>query len=197
MTGDRAGGRRARSGLGRPAAVGAVGGVAGAVVMAMYAMVVSVAVSNVGFFTPMYHIASGFISPTAMTTSMERAAGGAGYYFVLGPALIGMVVHLMTGAVAGAIFGVAAALLRAPRAFVVLGGVGYGLVVMVVNSFVGLPIVATLFGGGQPISNMPRLVGWGTFTVEHALFGLVLGLVVAWSLRSVPAEAGRLAPRTG
>jgi len=197
MTGDRAGGRRARSGLGRPAAIGAVGGVAGAVVMAMYAMVVSVAVSKVGFFTPMYHIASAFISPTAMMTSMEQAAGGAGYYFVLGPALVGMVVHLMTGAVAGAIFGVAAALLRAPRAFAVLGGVGYGLVVMVVNSFVGLPIVAALFGGGQPISNMPRLVGWGTFTVEHVLFGLVLGLVVAWSLRSVPAVAGRLAPRTG
>lgn len=197
MTGDRAGGRWARSGLGRPAAIGAVGGVAGAVVMAMYAMVVSVAVSKVGFFTPMYHIASAFISPTAMMTSMEQAAGGAGYYFVLGPALVGMVVHLMTGAVAGAIFGVAAALLRAPRAFAVLGGVGYGLVVMVVNSFVGLPIVAALFGGGQPISNMPRLVGWGTFTVEHVLFGLVLGLVVAWSLRSVPAVAGRLAPRTG
>lgn len=175
---------------------GVLGGVLGAVVMAMYAMIVSAAVKDVGFFTPLYHIASAFISPKAMMTSMAHAAAGDASYFAFGPALVGLIVHMMTGAGAGAVFGAAVAMRHLARPVtVVLGGL-FGLLVLVVNGFVGLPIAASLFGGGKAISDMPKLVGWGTFTVEHLLFGLVLGAVVAMMVtRSVPAGEKRLSAR--
>jgi hypothetical protein len=159
--------------------LGASGGLAGAVAMAMYAMVVSAAYKDVGFFTPLYHIASAFISPQAMMASMEQAAAGDTFTFDAWPALVGMLAHLVTGAVAGAVYGALASLLTLSRALVVAAGALYGLAVMVSNAFVGLPIVAAVFGGGDPISDMPSMVGWGTFTIEHLLYGLVLGAVVA------------------
>jgi hypothetical protein len=40
---------------------------------------------------------------------------------------------------------------------------------------------------------MPRLVGWGTFAVEHALYGFVLGL---WPLlKGSEARARRSVPQ--
>ena len=176
-------------------ALGVAGGVAAATVMAMYAMIVSVAVKDVGFFTPLYHIGSAFISPEAMMTSMERAETGDSYYFTVGPAVAGMIVHLMTGAATGAVFGVVVRLLRLSKALVVLGGVVYGLGVLVVNGFVGLPVVADLFGGGEPISDMPTMVGWGTFTIEHVMFGLVLGLVLTRAV-GAPARSPSRVPST-
>ncbi len=170
---------RHRAALQRGATVGVVGGVLGAVVMAMYAMAVSAAVKDVGFFTPLYHIASAFISPTAMMTSMGQAAHGDSIYFTAGPAIVGLIVHMMTGAVAGGVFGALVGWIRPARTVTVAAGAAFGLLVMVLNAFIGLPIVAGLFGGGKPISDMPTMVGWGTFTIEHLLFGLVLGAVVA------------------
>lgn len=159
--------------------IGVVGGLLGAGVMAMYAMVVSATVKDVGFFTPLYHIASSVISPKAMMTSMETASGGNSAYFTAGPALVGLVVHMLIGASAGGLFGAAAAFAALSRSLTIVGGVIFGLFVMVANALVGLPIVANLFGGGKAISDMPAMVGWGTFTIEHVLFGLVLGAVVA------------------
>ena len=159
--------------------VGVPGGMAGGIVMAMHAMVVSATVKDVGFFTPRYHIASSIISPKAMMTSMGDAADGHAGYFTAGPALVGLLVHMMTGAVASGVFGAAVAGRGLARPVTVaLGGV-FGLLVLLANSFVGLPVVASVFGGGGPISDMPKLAGWGTFAVEHLMFGLVLGLVVA------------------
>ncbi len=40
-----------------------------------------------------------------------------------------------------------------------------------------LPVMASLFGSGDPIRNIPSMVGWATFTAEHALFGLVVGVM--------------------
>jgi hypothetical protein len=163
----------------RGAMVGMLGGMAGGIVMAMYAMVVSATVKDVGFFTPLYHIASSIISPQAMMTSMDDAAHGHAGYFTAGPALVGLLVHMMTGAVAGGAFGAAVAGRGLARPVTVAVGGVFGLLVLLANSFVGLPVVASVFGGGGPISDMPKMVGWGTFTVEHLMFGLVLGLVVA------------------
>ena len=84
-----------------------------------------------------------------------------------------------SGAIAGAIFGVLATRLASTRIVTVAVGMAFGLFVLVVNSFVGLPIAARLFGGGQPIANMAKIVGWGHFTIEHLIFGLVLGLIVS------------------
>lgn len=165
--------------LARAATVGVVGGLVAAIVMAMYAMIANITYKDGGFFTPLYHIASAVISPKAMMTSMERAAGGQDYYFTAGPAIVGVIVHMMTGAITGAIFGVLAWVLKLRGAAVSVAGLLYGLLVLVANAFIGLPIVAALFGGGDPIADMPKMVGWGTFTIEHALFGLALGITVA------------------
>jgi hypothetical protein len=147
--------------------------------MAMYAMVVSNNVRHTGFFTPLYHIASAFISPNAMMTSMTQSMHGNSGYFDLGPAVVGAMVHMMTGAMAGAIFAVVIARLHTSRVVVIAAGAGFGLVVLLANSLIALPIIAHVFGGGDPIAHMAKIVGWAHFTIEHVLFGLALGLFVS------------------
>lgn len=173
----------------------AVTGMVAAMGMAMYAMIASITYHHVGFFTPLYHIASTFTSPAALTTSMQQAAAGHNYYFTAGPAVVGAIVHLGTGAGAGAVFAVIAGLLRGllGRAVTVAAGMAYGLVVMGVNAVVGLPLAASLFGGGDRISSMPSLVGWWTFTIEHLIFGMVLAVAVLAGTRT--AKGGDRYPR--
>lgn len=178
-----------RDSLVRGVKVGVLGGMAGAMVMAMYAMVASVADRH-GFFTPLYHIASTFISPKAMTESMGAAMQGHELTLRAGPALVGLMVHMVTGAMAGAVFGAGAVSLRLSRGVAVVTGGAFGLMVLVVNAFVGLPVMAGVFGGGDAIRHMPKLVGWGTFSVEHLVYGLVLGGVVAMATSPVRAAAG-------
>jgi hypothetical protein len=43
-------------------------------------------------------------------------------------------------------------------------------------AFVAVPVIASVLGGGEPISDMPRLAEWGTFAIEHSFYGMVLGL---------------------
>jgi hypothetical protein len=161
--------------------LGALWGVIGALVMAIYAMIAGATYLDSGFFTPLYHIASTFIDPQPMMTSMEHAMKGETFYLTFGPAGLGMLVHLVVGASYGIVF---ALLARAGNlvgpASVVVGAL-YGIAVLLFSSFVGLPIAAALFGGGDPISDMPTMVGWSTFTIEHAIFGLVLG--IGWLAR--------------
>lgn len=47
-------------------------------------------------------------------------------------------------------------------------------------AFVGLPAAAAIFDSGDQIADMAEMVGYGTFVVEHLIFGLVLGLGLAW-----------------
>jgi hypothetical protein len=121
-----------------------------------------------------------------MEVSMQEAMAGRDFYFDAGPAMVGLAVHMMTGAAWGALFSVLA--LGLTRLGAVVAGVVYGAGVLVVMSFVVLPVVADLFGGGPPISDMAEMSGWGTFTVEHLIFGLVAGLVVAAWPRPATAE---------
>lgn len=168
-----------RTDVARAAGIGAVSGVVAALVMAMYAMIAGATYLGTGFFTPMYHIASVVIEPSAMMTSMESAMSGeTNFHFVLGPAVVGMMVHLMTGAIYGAIFGLSARALSLSAGALVAAGAVYGVAVLLFSSFIGLPIAAAVFGGGDPIADMPQMVGWTTFTIEHIMFGIVLG--VAW-----------------
>lgn len=183
-------GSRNMDGRGRWVAVGLLGGLAGAVLMAIYAMVVSAVYKDVGFFTPLYHIGSAFASGEAMMASMEEAAAGNSFFFDAGPAAVGLLVHMVTGAAAGAVFGALASLVALSRPVTVAAGVLYGVVVLVGNALIGLPVVASLFGGGEPIAEMPAMAGWGTFIAEHLIFGLVLGAVVAaWANRPRSREA--------
>jgi hypothetical protein len=173
--------------IGRWTLIGLLGGLLGSLLMILYAMVVSVAYKDVGFFTPLYHIGSAFADPAAMMASMEAAMGGDGFYLEAGPAAFGLFVHLLTGAAAGALFGALVSLVSLSRAITMLAGAVYGMIVLLGNAFIGLPIVAKIFGGGDPIADMPSMAGWGTFFAEHLIFGVVLGLVVAaWATRSMP-----------
>jgi hypothetical protein len=157
--------------------VGAIGGLVGSLAMAMYAMAISEFVKHTGFFTPLYHIASAFSSPNAMMISMDHAMHGQEYYFNGGAAIIGAVVHMMTGAMAGIIFALLVSSTSLRKYPTIVTGAMFGLVVLVINGFIGLPIASHLFGGGHPISDMAKIVGWGHFTVEHLIFGVMLGFV--------------------
>jgi hypothetical protein len=168
--------------------VGALLGVVAAVVMGVFAMIASATYHDTGFFTPLHHIASALIEPTAMMRSMEAGMAGDKFAISVGPALLGLALHLATGAFWGAIFGliVSTGWLRGVTGLV--AGIVYGLAVMVVMAFLALPVIAAVFGGGEPVSDMPRLAGWGTFAIEHAMYGAVLGL---WPL----LKGSELGPR--
>ena len=156
--------------------VGALLGVVAAAAMGAFAMIASATYHDTGFFTPLHHIASAVIDPSAMMRSMEAGMAGNTFAISVGPALLGLALHLITGAFWGAIFGliVSTGWLRGLTGLV--AGIVYGLAVMVVMAFAVLPVIASVFGGGEPISDMPRLAGWGTFAIEHAIYGAVLGL---------------------
>ena len=165
---------------------GALLGIVAALVMGIFAMVASATYHDTGFFTPLHHIASAVIAPDAMMRSMEAGMGGDTFDISVGPALLGLGLHLTTGAFWGAIFGLIVATGWLRGGIGLLGGVVYGLLVLVVMAFVALPLIASVFGGGEPISDMPRLAGWGTFTIEHAIYGAVLGL---WPMRRAADRA--------
>jgi hypothetical protein len=107
--------------IGRAVVIGAVAGVIASLVMAMYAMGASWA-KDTGFFTPLYHIASLWADQEpmmkSMTANMENRDA---FTFVGDTALLGAVIHMMTGAAYGAIFGLAVARLRPPEVGVAIG----------------------------------------------------------------------------
>ena len=178
--------------LGRAVLIGAGAGVIASVVMAMYAMLAAYA-KDTGFFTPLYHIASLWASPDSMMASMQAAGAGTAFHFVFGTAALGAVIHIMTGAVYGAIFGLITSRLHLGLAAFAGIGLVYGFLVFAVSAYVGLPVAAAIFGSGDPIRNMAALAGWGTFIIEHLLYGLTLGLLVgraAARTSPAPAQAG-------
>lgn len=172
--------------LGRALLIGAGAGIVASLAMALYAMLAAWE-KDTGFFTPLYHIASLWISQDAMMTSMTGAMDGSAFHFDLGPAVLGVAIHMATGAAYGAIFGLIVA--RLPLGVLVLAGAGlvWGAIVFVFSSFIGLPVAAALFDSGDPIENMAEMAGWGTFVIEHLLYGLVLGVLVALGRRTAVA----------
>lgn len=183
-----------RTALVRGAAYGAGAGVVASIAMGMYAMVASY-LKDTGFFTPLHHIATLFAEPTAMMESM-MAAMESGDNFVItgGVAFLGLVIHMMTGAMYGAILGVVVAKLRLGAGILALVGLVYGALVFVASAFVGLPLAASIFGvddlgegpmaGMNSIADMAEMAGWGVFFTEHLVFGLVAGLLIAAGLRN-------------
>lgn len=161
---------------------GAGAGVAASLAMAMYAMLAAWA-KDTGFFTPLHHIASLVAPDTAMMESMQAAGGGSAFNLTVGTALVGAAIHMMTGAAYGAGFGLLAS--RFEPSAGLLAGIGtvYGAAVFAASAFVGLPVAAAVFGAGDPIENMAEMAGWGTFAIEHLLFGLALGTILAVALR--------------
>lgn len=154
---------------------GVAAGITGALVMATFAMIAGATYHGTGFFTPMYHIAASIIAPDTMMESAAQAQAGNLFYFDLGPAALGMSLHLAVGATFGALFPFVGRLVGAHRLAWIGLGVAYGAAVLAVMSFIGLPIAAAVFGGGDPIRSMPAMAGWWTFAIEHLMFGAVLG----------------------
>lgn len=165
---------------------GAVYGMVAGIAMAMFAMVASVAYQHHGFFTPLYHISALLGSPDAMMTSVSQAMASHHFWFAAGPALLGLMIHMVTGAAYGMAFVLITHRLR--RSLVIPAGMAYGLAVFVVSSFIGLPIAAKLAAAGPVITNMAKVVGWSTFAVEHLMFGTVLGLLTFALNRSTQTD---------
>lgn len=178
-----------RAGVGGALAAGAVAGALASIAMGMYAMVAGL-VNGTGFFTPLHHIASLWASPDAMMGSMEAAMGGNDFRITAGTAVLGAVIHMMTGAMYGAVFGLVLSRLHLGRGALLAAGLAYGGLVFVMSAFVGLPLAAAIFDAGDPISNMAEMAGWTTFAVEHLLFGLALGALFSLAHRhaDVPAQ---------
>ena len=167
--------------------VGGVAGVIASMMMAAYAMIASATYQSHGFFTPLYHIASTFIAPTTLMASMQHAMSGGTFYFSLGPAALGAVIHMMIGAMYGAAFGLVVVTLRLRGRVLIGAGAMWGVLVFAISSWIALPIAAAVFSSGDQITHMASMVGYSTFLVEHVLFGSTLGLVLAVRRPSKPS----------
>jgi len=172
-----------RTSLTKGAAYGAGAGVIASVLMGTYAMVASY-LKDTGFFTPLHHIASLFAAPDAMMESMmaDQAKSDA-FIITAGVALPGAVIHMMTGAMYGAILGLVIARLKVGVTMIAGIGLVYGALVFAFSAFVGLPLAAAIFDAGDPIADMASMAGWWTFLVEHLVFGVVAALLVAGGRR--------------
>jgi hypothetical protein len=174
--------------LGRSLGLGAIGGMMAAMVMAMFAMVASVTYQHHGFFTPLFHISALIGTPHAMMTSVHQAAAGNRFWFTPGAALVGLGIHMTTGAAFGMMFALIARVV--PRHNLLVAGALYGLAMFAGSAFVDLPAAASITGSGDVIANMARTVGLGTFAVEHILYGVALaGFLLAATRGSTSANA--------
>lgn len=159
--------------ISRTVGAGVIAGMVAGAVMATYAMLASVTFLHQGVFTPLYGIASPISGQSAMMASMKQ-----GVYFAAGPALAGLIVHMMWSAMFGVLFGLLAQRVQLRGAQALATGVIFGLAIELVMAVVILPSVN--------LGSMPSAIGLPSFTIEHVLFGLTLG---AWALRW-PRHAG-------
>ena len=146
---------------------GVIAGITGGALMMILTMLSSVTYLRLGFFTPMYAIAVPFIGQQPLMTSV----GDGVFYLSLGPALLGLAVHLFWAVLWGLIFGLLARRLHLSGGTAIISGLVYGVLVMLVMIFIVLPI----FGANHAL----RLLGPFSLllTVSNALFyGMSLGL---------------------
>lgn len=167
-----------KDGFGRTLIVGAIAGVIGSLVMAMFAMLAAATYQHSGFFTPLYHIGSLFVDPSTMMASMQQAMVGSNFYFAFGPAVVGAIVHMMVGAMYGIVFAVIVRMAKLRGINLITAGMVYGAMVFAVSAWIGLPLAAAIFSSGDQITNMASMVGYGTFVVEHIMFGVAAALVL-------------------
>jgi hypothetical protein len=166
-------GRRVHA-LERIAQRGIFAGFVASTIMGLLAMVASATYQGRGFFTPAYHVAF-VIDPNTMGIALAQAGAGERFYFAREAFVFGLAAHIIVAGIFGALFSLVALKLRLRGIRALVGGVAYGLVVMVVMSALLLPVAASLSGAGEPISRMGSEIGWPTFAILHAIFGLALG----------------------
>ena len=151
-------------------------GIVAAIPMGICALLASGTYQARGFYTPAYDVAF-IIDPNTLGMSLAKAASGERFFMSRESFVFGLAVHVMVAGVFGAIFAVLATKLRLQGTRILLGGVIYGLAVMLVMSALVLPLAAPAFGAGTTISQMGSDIGWATFAALHAIYGLALG---AW-----------------
>lgn len=161
---------------------GAVIGMVAGMGMAMYAMVASATYQHHGFFTPLFHISALVGSPKAMTQSMTAAMHGDTFWFTTGAAVCGLLIHMVTGAMYGVGFALLARRIRGDGTLLA-AGTAYGVAALLFSGLIALPVAAAIADAGKPISDMASMVGWGTFAVEHVIFGMMLGAGVVIARR--------------
>src|SRR5260370_15008467 len=115
---------------------GVIVGITGGVLMMIFTMLSGVTYLHLGFFTPMYAIAVPLIGEQPLLTSVKDGA----FYLAVGPAVLGLAVHLFWAALWGLIFGLLARRLHLSGGTAIISRLAYGLLVMLVMIFVVLPI---------------------------------------------------------
>ena len=152
---------------------GILAGMIAAIPMGLFVMIASGTYEDRGFYAPMYDITS-LLGDETVARSVQEAASGNLFFLVAEPMLFGVAMHLMVGAFYGAIFAAVARVVPS-RASTVLTGIVYGLLVMVLMSFIVVPVADAILEGSERLRSPPTTVGWGTFTLQHVIYGLVLG----------------------
>lgn len=172
-------GPRAASSIDRILVPGILAGMVAAVPMGIFSMIAAATYQHRGFFTPMYHITSLLGDDTA-ARSLQEAASGDVFFFVPEPTIFGVAMHLVVGGFFGAIFAVVARAVVAralpSRATIIAVGIAYALLVMLLMSLVLVPAADAVLSGEERVSSFASVAGWGTFTIQHVIYGLVLGL---------------------
>jgi hypothetical protein len=145
---------------------GAISGVAGGSVMALFSMGVC-ALTGYGFLFPFKVVGASFVGAEALV-------GGGGVV------LYGLLLHLAISVAGGLLFAAVARRTAATTAGAVVGGMAYGLLTVLLMTYVVLPMV-------NPTMHERVVLMPGTWFTHHVLYGL--GLALAWiSSRSVSAK---------
>jgi hypothetical protein len=147
--------RPARAEAGALVAHGIVGGILGAVAMAIVAMAVAALVGR-GFGTPLRLVAGTFYGPATMVG--------------IGPVIVGTLFHLFTGAVFGMIFALLAGRFD-PSLF--WWGLFYGVVVWAIAQYLTLPLINPFMAASTPPIS---------YLVFHLVYGGVLGSYLSQEL---------------
>lgn len=162
----------ARSGLGAWAGIGALMGIFAGLVFALFQLIMATAVLG-----PV---------PSELIVMVEGVAYGGvpvptGAPAIAAPAVaIAILIHLLLSAIYGAIFGAVAPKVRAlrnDRKALIGAATVFGLLIWIVNFFVIAPVAFPWFAETNQVVQF----------VAHALFGAVLGLLLAVTL--IPARS--------
>ena len=141
---------------------GAIAGMIGGAVMAMWSMVV-LAATGAGFWQPLDLIAH----------TVWRGAPLNGT-FSAGALVLGMAIHMMTSAMLGVVIAGAAQRLRSVGALA--AGMGVGLSVWLVNQYAVWPLIDS--------ASADRFTPW-VFAVGHVMYGVATALVALRVTQSV------------
>lgn len=165
--------------VGRIVIGGLLAGAIAGMAMAMWIMIAGATFGHTGFFSPMYLISAPFVGTGDAQRSLAAAGAGDVFVWSTGAALLGAAIHMANSMMFGVVFGAIARVLRLRAVAGVLVGMVYGLVLMVLMDAAVQPATDSLFGGGRYVTHIGSILGWGTWTVGHLIFGGMLGLWVA------------------